>query len=90
MKKTAGKKRKIWLVILLSLVIFLGSIGITGIVIFKHYYGMMNIEKEDDIYEEQTWLALEDEELVLDTEALEDAPHIYRLPFQYSSCRNNV
>ena len=74
MKKTTGKKRKIWLVILLSLVIFLGSIGITGIVIFKHYYGMMNIEKEDDIYEEQTWLALEDEELVSDTEALEDAP----------------
>lgn len=74
MKKTTGKKRKIWLVILLSLVIFLGSIGITGIVIFKHYYGMMNIEKEDDIYEEQTWLALEDEETIPNTENSDTMP----------------
>ena len=76
MKKTTGKKRKIWLVILLSLVIFLGSIGITGIVIFKHYYGMMNIEKEDDIYEEQTWLALEDEETIPNTENSDTMPSI--------------
>ncbi len=71
MKKTTGKKYKIWLVILLSLVIFLCSIFIVGIMLFKHYYGMMNIESEDDIYEEQTWLALEDEELFPDAEAID-------------------
>ena len=60
MKKTTGKKPKIWLVILLSLVIFLGSICIVGIVVFKHYYGMMNIENEDDIYEAQDWEEWED------------------------------
>lgn len=77
MKKTTGKKYKIWLVILLSLVIFLGSICLTGVVVFYHYYGMLNIEMEDDIYADQiweTWEAWDEEEYIIDTEEPENEP----------------
>ena len=68
MKKPSNKKRRIWLIILLSFVIFLFSICISSIVIFKHYYGMMNIEKDENIYEEQTMLVLESEDEIFPPE----------------------
>ena len=68
MKKPSNKKRRIWLIILLSFVIFLFSICISAIVIFKHYYGMMNIEKDENIYEEQTMLVLESEDEIFPPE----------------------
>lgn len=73
MKKTGNKKRRIGLIILLSFVIFLFIACISAIAIFKHYYGMMNIEKDEDIYEEQTILVLEDEETVFEAETSETA-----------------
>ena len=68
MKKPSNKKRRIWLIILLSFVIFLFSICISAIVIFKHYYGMMNIEKDENIYEEQTISVLESEDEIFSPE----------------------
>ena len=68
MKKPSNKKRRIWLIILLSFVIFLFSICISSIVIFKHYYGMMNIEKDENIYEEQTISFLESEDEIFPPE----------------------
>lgn len=76
MKKTAGKKRKIWLAILLSFFILLCSVCFAGILLFKHYYGMMNIEREEDIYEEQTMLVWEDEETIPNTENSDTMPSI--------------
>lgn len=73
MKKTGNKKRRIGLIILLSFVIFLFIACISAIAVFKHYYGMMNIEKDEDIYEEQTILVLEDEETVFEAETSETA-----------------
>lgn len=76
MKKTAGKKRKIWLAILLSFLILLCSVCFAGILLFKHYYGMMNIEREEDIYEEQTMLVWEDEETISNTGNSDTMPSI--------------
>lgn len=76
MKKTAGKKRKIWLAILLSILILLCSVCFAGILLFKHYYGMMNIEREEDIYEEQTMLVWEDEETIPNAENSDTMPSI--------------
>ena len=76
MKKTAGKKRKIWLAILLSFLILLCSVCVVGILLFKHYYGIMNIEREEDIYEEQTMLVWEDEETIPNTENADTMPSI--------------
>lgn len=73
MKKTGNKKRRIGLIILLSFVIFLFIACISAIAVFKHYYGMMNIEKDEDIYEEQTISVLEDEETVFEAETSETA-----------------
>lgn len=71
MKKTSNKKRRIGLIILLSFVIFLFIACISAIAVFKHYYGMMNIEKDEDIYEEQTISVLDDEETVFESETSE-------------------
>lgn len=71
--KTSNKKRRIGLIILLSFVIILLIACISAIAVFKHYYGMMNIEKDGDIYEEQTISFLEDEETVFEAESSEIA-----------------
>lgn len=73
MKKTGNKKRRIWLSILLAFVILIFIVFISAIVIFKHYYGMMNIEGEDDIYTEQTALDwLDEDTFPSDTTAIEN------------------
>ena len=73
MKKPSNKKRRIWLIILLSFVIFLFCICISAIVIFKHYYDMMNIEKDENIYEDQTMLVLESEDEIFPPEVSDTA-----------------
>ena len=62
MKKASDKKRRIWLIVLLSVVIFLFCVCISAVMVFKHYYGMLNIERDDPILDDQTVSVLEDEE----------------------------
>lgn len=62
MKKASDKKRRIWLIVLLSVVIFLFCVCISAVMVFKHYYGMLNIERDEPIVDDQTVSVLEDEE----------------------------
>lgn len=73
MEKTGNKKRRIWLTVLLSVVIFLFIVFISAFAVFKYYYGMLNIEKDEDNYEEQTTWFLDDEETQFITEGSDTA-----------------
>lgn len=64
MKPESNKKRRIWKIILLSIVIFLLCVCISAVMIFQYYYGMLNIERDDIIYDEQTVSVLEDDETI--------------------------
>ena len=74
MKKSSGHKKRIWLTILLSFVILLFGVFLSAIAIFKHYYGMLNIELDESIYEEQTMADLEIEETEFLPEISETIP----------------
>ena len=74
MKKSSGHKKRIWLTILLSFVILLFGVFLSAIAIFKHYYGMLNIELDESIYEEQTMADLEIEETEFFPEISETIP----------------
>lgn len=74
MKKSSGHKKRIWLTILLSFVILLFGVFLSAIAIFKHYYGMLNIELDESIYDEQTMADLEIEETEFFPEISETIP----------------
>ena len=62
MKKPSNKKRRIWLIVLLSVVIFLLCVCISAIMAFKYFYGMLNIERDELIFDDQTVSILDDED----------------------------
>lgn len=54
MKRGTGKISGMWKIALLVFVIFLCGIAAAGWILFKYYYGLMNIRSDEFIPEQQT------------------------------------